>query len=52
MSLLQEYIVYIWLFPVFAEICLPLAMLMGWFSTKALSIFLLNKTTPAIAAQS
>jgi len=52
MSLLQEYIVYFWLIPVVFQICLPLAILAGWFAIKALGVFILKKPIPAKAIQS
>jgi len=52
MSLLQEYIVYLWLIPVVFQICLPLVMLGGWFVIKLLKAILLRKPITPKALQS
>jgi hypothetical protein len=51
MSLQQEVIVYLWLAPVVLQICLPLALLGGWFATELLRL-LRGKPLPVKALQS
>jgi hypothetical protein len=48
MSLLQENIVYIWIFPVVAQIFIPLAMLAGWSIKRVLSALSRNKINTQI----